>query len=79
MASKLPGLISRGVAEHRLKAEEAAQVAASLGPDIRSEACADCGRFGPWANGELHYCEDHVPQWLRYLSKTRAEEARREL
>jgi hypothetical protein len=81
VATKSLDLVSREEAERRLKAEEAAAAEKAerlkRGPDIRSESCCDCGAFGPWCDGEFNYCKEHVPHSLRYLGKTREEEARR--
>lgn len=88
MPPKTINLVGREEAARRLKAEEAAAEAerqrlANAGcsrtsmKDMRHTLCDDCGKFGPWGDGEFRYCADHVPKYLRYLAQFRADEARK--
>lgn len=52
-----PGRDARVAAEAQAKREEAE---AALKRQLASEACVDCGAFGPWSDGKFHYCEKHV-------------------
>ena len=53
---------------YAVKAEASKTGGDRAGPDLSREMCA-CGKFGPWGESGIFYCEEHVPGHLRFAGQ----------